>query len=96
MYILPPSYRGKGGQTGHLEIFDPDNPRQYDSFTCNHCTRVTFVRPGADPSQLGGYCSTCDKLICPECASKRECNPWEKQFAIMEARDRLYQAAKCY
>lgn len=94
MLILSPGYRGKGGQTGCLEIFDPARARAYDTFTCHHCSRVVFVRAGADPSELGGHCKTCDKLICPTCNAKGKCTPWEKQLEHMEARARLYEAVQ--
>ncbi len=92
MHIISPAYKGKGGQTGALDIYDPERPRSYDSFTCFHCSRVVFVKHRADPSELGGMCKVCDKLICPQCNAKGGCTPWEKQMEAMEAKDRFRRA----
>ena len=90
------SYRVQA-QKGYLQIFHQDAPvEERDSFSCFHCGRVTWVKPKCDPADLGGFCRTCAKLICPECNAKGDCMPWEKQMEIMEARDRLYKAAQCY
>ena len=92
MHIISPGYKGKGGQSGHLEIFDPLRHRQYDTFSCCHCNRVVIVRHRADPSELGGMCKVCDKLICPECNQKGGCTPWEEEMRRMEARYALRKA----
>jgi len=70
--------------------------KNQDTFVCNHCQKIVFVKPKCDPADLGGLCWGCNKLICPACTNKQVCMPWEKQMEIMEARDRLYRAAHCY
>jgi hypothetical protein len=93
------SYRVQA-QKAVLTIYDVEDgkieAKNYDSFVCNHCQWVTFVKPKCDPADMGGLCWGCSKLICAKCATKQVCSPWEKQMELMEARDRLYQAAHCY
>jgi hypothetical protein len=93
------SYRVQA-QKAVLTIYDVEDnkieAKCVDSFTCNHCNRVVFVKPRCDPADLGGHCKVCDRLICPQCNAKGSCTPWEKRMELMEARDRLYQAAQAY
>ena len=71
-------------------IFHPDRPlEEQDSFTCGHCSKVTFVKPGQRADDLGGLCKMCMNLICPECTDKLECDPFEKKLERDEAADRF-------
>jgi hypothetical protein len=62
--------------------------REQDTFTCNHCGRVTHVKPFCDPADLGGHCKMCDKLICKKCAYLaslgKPCATLEKKLDRME------------
>lgn len=53
------------------------------SFTCKHCNRVTFVKAGCDPVDLGGRCTCCDALICKHCVGK-PCMPLERRLDLYE------------
>jgi len=63
-----------------------------DSFTCFHCQRCVWVKPMMSPSDMGGWCAICTKLICQTCAGKG-CTPWEKQLEKEEARYRFLKSA---
>ncbi len=79
---------------GCLFSVDPDGGGgEVDSFTCCHCQKVTFFQPKCDPTELGGFCKQCDKLICKHCVADGTCKPWEKQ---MEAREARARALKSY
>ena len=72
---------------GYMLASGPDGTDEADHFTCFHCQKVVFVKPRCDPADMGGLCRVCDKLICPACVAKMQCDPWEKQMERMEARD---------
>jgi len=63
-----------------------------DTVTCAHCHKicerkhVPFKRGIHidDPDDIGGVCGGCGRLICYECAGKRECTPIEKRLDIYE------------
>jgi hypothetical protein len=63
----------------------PFGCQEEHSFTCKHCARVTFVKAGCDPADLGGRCTCCDALICKECVGK-PCLPLEKKIDMYERR----------
>ncbi len=68
---------------GHAQSFYPEGHTvECDTFTCNHCQRVTFVWPGMSAYDLGGGCRICNKLICSKCVDKGTCTPWEEQMEI--------------
>jgi hypothetical protein len=78
---------------GYAVITDPDAPvREIDTFTCGHCNRVVHVPPRCDPATLGGQCKMCMTLICPACAGKPGCDPFEKKLERMEARGRALRS----
>lgn len=78
---------------GYFVSVGPDgNVTEYDSFTCGHCQKVIFVRPKCDPTELGGLCRQCMKMICPRCVEQGTCTPWEKQMEIAEAKDRALKS----
>jgi hypothetical protein len=64
--------------------------REWDTFTCQHCNKVVFVKPMCDPASMGGRCNCCDGLICPSCVGKG-CDPLEKKLERLEAR-KSYEA----
>ena len=51
-----------------------------DTFTCNHCQKVTFVWPGQSAYDMGGGCRICNSLICSKCVDKGTCTPWEQHL----------------
>jgi hypothetical protein len=70
-----------------------DGVREWDTFTCGHCQRVTLVEARQDPSKLGGFCRVCMKHICGPCADNGTCRPFEKALEQAEARDRFLRSA---
>lgn len=78
---------------GYSIITDPETGiKEADTFTCQHCNRVIFVKPFADPASMGGRCSCCDGLICPNCVGKG-CDPMEEKLKRQEA---SYEALRSY
>lgn len=75
-----------GNGRGYMQYTDPDPGRskEGDTFTCQHCNRVTYVPPFADPADIGGLCKSCMGLICPRCASIDRCDPLEAKIERME------------
>ena len=79
---------------GCLIISDPDAPtREVDTFTCQHCNRVRFVKAKQNPEEVGGLCKSCMGLICSTCVDAGTCTPWEKMMEKQEAR---YHALRSY
>jgi hypothetical protein len=74
---------------GYVVASGPAGTVERDTFTCHHCNRVVVVAPGANAAACGGWCWLCSRLICGPCATRGNCDPWEKQMERMEARDRL-------
>lgn len=66
---------------------------EMDAFSCFHCGRIVHVMARCDPADLGGHCKICDKLVCPQCYGKGNCDPWEKQMQRAEA---SYHARRSY
>lgn len=78
---------------GYATLTDPDTGvEERDTFTCYHCNCVKHVKPKMDPTDLGGLCKVCMKLICPDCVGK-SCVPFMKKLERMEAR---YHARRSY
>lgn len=70
---------------GYFCSFDPTGIRQEaDTFTCFHCNRVVIVKPKCDPSDLGGMCRLCEKMICPDCVNLGRCDPFEEKLKRAE------------
>ena len=66
---------------GYAFTFDPIGTRQEaDTFTCFHCNHVVHVKPKCDPTELGGMCRLCMKMICPSCVDVGSCDPFEKKL----------------
>lgn len=78
-------------RAGNYSItFNPDGATiEQDSFTCGHCQKVTFVKPGQRADDLGGLCKVCMSLICPGCVDKIVCDPFEEKLRRAEAQDRF-------
>jgi hypothetical protein len=75
---------------GEVHVSDPEGPdTRFDTFTCNHCNTVVFVKPMQDPSELGGFCRMCMRHICGPCTAHAGCIPFEKKLDAMERRERL-------
>ena len=84
-------HRGYARETG------PDGFRkEVDTFTCGHCQRVIFVKPG--PSSGGiDMCRVCMRMICGHCfaalsAPGGRCDPFEKKLERSEARGRFLRS----
>jgi len=72
---------------GYLQIFSPEGAvEEYDTMTCGHCNRIVKIKHKCDPSDLGGLCKLCMKMICPDCVNTGECEPFEEKLKRMEAR----------
>ena len=76
---------------GYACITDPDGVREADTFTCAHCQRITHVKAGAKPEDLGGLCKQCMGLICSRCVGNG-CAPFLKSIEKAEARDAMFRA----
>ena len=73
---------------GYACIFDGDGVnKECDTATCNHCNTVFHIKPGMHPSDIGGFCRICEKIICCQCVGD-VCIPFEKRLDAIEARDR--------
>jgi len=71
--------------TGYAMLVDPwARVQECDTFTCAHCQRIVFVKPGASASDCGGWCGQCAKPICGPCAGKGECTPFLKKLEQYE------------
>lgn len=79
--------------TGYVRITGPDGTREHETFTCAHCQRIVHVPPRADPASMGGVCKQCMGLICPACAARGRCDPFERKLEREEARARLLRSA---
>jgi hypothetical protein len=77
---------------GYVCIAGPEGTQEAETFRCSHCQYHQMVPPKASPSDLGGYCASCAKMICPKCVGK-PCTPWEK---IMDAMERDYERRRSY
>lgn len=71
----------------------PESTLESDTFTCKHCNQIVFVKPKEDPANVGGMCKQCMGLICPKCASKMTCTPFELKLEKAEARSRFLRSA---
>ena len=81
------------GTSGYATLFDPafygGHPKEADTFTCNHCSRIVHVKPLSPLDDLGGRCGGCDALICTYCLKESltsGCDVFEKKLKRMEAR----------
>lgn len=75
---------------GYLTITGPGGVEQEaDTATCAHCCGVWIVKSKTGEGDLGGWCRMCGAMICPKCADKGSCTPFEKRLLKMEARSRM-------
>lgn len=86
---------------GHYHIVDPDLPRgglEIDTIQCTHCGGHFAMTPRVDPTCAHGYCGRCHHFICQRCADRMDrtgrCQPWEREMAARESRDRLRRAVE--
>ena len=74
------------GLSGYATLSGPFGmTKEADTFTCGHCQTVVHVRPKTPLEDMGGRCSMCDTLICPQCVKTGCCDPFEKKLKRMEA-----------
>ena len=59
--------------------------REFDTYTCAHCQRVTHVMAGQKPEDLGGLCRHCMGLVCSQCVDA-PCVPAEEMIRAIERR----------
>jgi len=71
---------------GYAILQSDEGSKEFDTFTCAHCQKITVVKPLCDPVDAGGLCQICDGYVCPTCVDIGTCTPWEKQMEIMEHR----------
>ena len=69
-----------------------DSTSEADTFTCGHCQKIVVVKPFMDPADMGGRCTCCDALICPDCVGKA-CDPIEEKLKRWEAQ---HEARRSY
>lgn len=68
-----------------------EKPDEADTFTCQHCNRITKVKPFCSPSDIefGGQCKGCMGLVCLRCYNIPGCDHIEKKIERAEARARF-------
>lgn len=64
----------------------PEGEKVTDTFTCGHCNHIVGVKPKQDPTEIGGLCKVCMKLICGGCVDRGSCDPFEKKLERAERR----------
>ena len=72
-----------------ITVYPDRPPEEQDSFTCGHCSKVTFIKPGQRADDIGGLCKVCMNLICPQCTDLLTCDPFERKLERDEAKDRF-------
>jgi hypothetical protein len=79
------------GVSGYATLSGPFGMRkEADTFTCGHCQKVVHVTYKKPIDELGGRCTVCDTLICPECVNTGTCEPFEKKLKRMETVKRYF------
>lgn len=71
---------------GFMEISDPDSTSPNDTVTCQHCNKVTKLRPFCDPADIefGGQCKGCMGMICTTCYGRGGCDTIEAKLDRQE------------
>jgi len=80
---------------GYALWVDPEAPGgqiERDTITCAHCQRIVVVKPGVDPSSLGGFCRMCYRHLCSPCANAGICTPFERKLDLLERTARFHEA----
>lgn len=73
---------------GQARLSDPDRGTvECDTMTCGHCNRMSHIRPGTRPEDLGGLCKVCMRLVCCTCVGQ-PCDVIERKLARAEASER--------
>lgn len=86
-----------GSQEGYFEL---QRDRQHSAvvqgrtFTCQHCNKIVFVPPKADPADIGGLCKLCMGLICPVCVAAGGCDPLVAKIERAEEEGRMFAAIR--
>lgn len=79
---------GRERAQGYATISDPDKGMiECDTFTCNHCQQIVFVRPKNRASDDGAMCKMCMQLICQRCLDDGRCIPFLKKLDIQERQE---------
>ena len=78
-----------GMAKGYLVETGPLGSVTVETFTCSHCNRIGEVKGRQAHELLGVPCMACFALICPDCAKKAVCEPFEKKLEAIERRARL-------
>jgi hypothetical protein len=78
--------------SGYVEIVTDGSTREYDTFTCCHCSKIVLVKK---KEMNFGFCTLCFKPICKICEDVGSCTPFEKKLERIEkeayhARNRGY------
>ena len=77
---------------GYIIVTDPGAPlHEQDTFTCIHCNKIVLVKPGGTIADFE-WCRKCMKPVCRKQVCQVDCNPWERQLEIQEARGKLHRA----
>lgn len=76
---------------GYAVSIGDDGVKEFDTFTCCHCSVIVFLKPNSDP---GGFCRLCMKPACAKCADTGKCDPFEKKLEREERRAQLMRAMK--
>ena len=81
-------------RAGYGVITSPNGITEMDTCTCKHCNKVWIVRDSKSKKQdLGGWCRTCQAMICSKCAGK-PCKPFEKKLDEYEAKMKFVREFK--
>ena len=77
--------------SGFIFETNPDTGKvqEFETCMCGHCNR--HVPMWEHQSGTGYWCSHCGKSVCPQCAAKGDCDPFQAKLARAMERNRLYQ-----
>ncbi len=80
---------------GYATWTGPEGLTERDTFTCNHCNGVVFVKPNCPVTEAPDMCRMCMRMVCARCADAQArgggCVPFERQCEQIEARDRFHR-----
>ena len=78
---------------GYLRSYGGEGPdKESETLSCVHCQMFWEIEPGSGRER--GWCWRCAGPLCGKRQCFERCLPWEKACEIIEARERLYQAAR--
>lgn len=78
-----------GRAKGYMTVTGPHGTVESETFTCAHCNTIGEVKGREASQMLGVVCHACFAYICPTCARKAVCEPFEKKLEAMERSSRL-------